>query len=202
MTSTSVSFFLLPPRTMLSLRQRLHSLHELHAALCTLMLSQDQTMATIMTTISITDSTSSRRMDIRLVHLAPALTQWTQLSQDAKDIWDKLPDESEAIILDRKPRENSTRPPGRGPPRPPFRNASFTTSVPMITSWLTPMIYALGAKETSMILRRRDPYPLQEHRIPRLPPRTSHRLQYLSTPRDNSIRTCLLLTSARFCRPR
>jgi hypothetical protein len=54
-----------------------------------------------------------------------ALTQWTQLSQDAKDIWDKLSDESKAIILDRKPRENSTRPPGRGPPRPPFRNASL-----------------------------------------------------------------------------
>jgi hypothetical protein len=59
---------------------------------------------------------------------------------------------------------------------------------------------AVGAKETSTILRRRDPYLLQERRIPRLPPRTNHRLPYLSMPRDNSIRTCLLLTSVLWTR--
>ena len=68
----SVSFFLLPPRTMLSLRQRLHSLHELHAALCSLMMSQDRTMATILTMISTTHSTSFRRLP-RSGHLMSCL---------------------------------------------------------------------------------------------------------------------------------
>jgi hypothetical protein len=27
-----------------------------------------------------------------------SLSQWTQLSQDAKDIWDKLPDEAKDIL--------------------------------------------------------------------------------------------------------
>jgi hypothetical protein len=47
----------------------------------------------------------------------------TQLSQDAKDIWDKLTDEANGIILDRH--RDSTRPPGRGSPRPPFRNTNL-----------------------------------------------------------------------------
>jgi hypothetical protein len=42
---------------------------------------------------------------------------WTQLSQDAKDIWDNLPDKAKGIILDRK--RDPRRTPGRGPPRPP-----------------------------------------------------------------------------------
>jgi hypothetical protein len=52
-----------------------------------------------------------------------ALTQWTKLSQDAKDIWDTLTDEAKGIILDRQ--RDSARPPGRGPPRPPFRNTNL-----------------------------------------------------------------------------
>jgi hypothetical protein len=45
------------------------------------------------------------------------------LSQDAKDIWDTLTDEAKGIILDRQ--RDSARPPGRGPPRPPFRNTNL-----------------------------------------------------------------------------
>jgi hypothetical protein len=52
-----------------------------------------------------------------------AHTQWTKLSQDAKDIWDTLTDEAKGIILDRQ--RDSARPPGRGPPRPPFRNTNL-----------------------------------------------------------------------------
>jgi hypothetical protein len=52
-----------------------------------------------------------------------SLTQWTKLSQDAKDIWDTLTDEAKGIILDRQ--RDSARPPGRGPPRPPFRNTNL-----------------------------------------------------------------------------
>jgi hypothetical protein len=50
------------------------------------------------------DSASSRPTDIQPVHLAAppsmALSQRPQLSQDAKDIWDKLTDEAKGIILD------------------------------------------------------------------------------------------------------
>jgi hypothetical protein len=81
----------------------------------------------------------------------------TQLSQDAKDIWDKLTDEANGIILDRH--RDSTRPPGRGSPRPPFATPTFTISVP--PSWLTSMIFALKAREMSTTLRKRGrPYPL------------------------------------------
>jgi hypothetical protein len=48
-----------------------------------------------------------------------AFSKWNQLSQDAKDIWDDLPDEAKAVIL------NHARPPGRGPARPSFRNTNL-----------------------------------------------------------------------------
>jgi hypothetical protein len=48
-----------------------------------------------------------------------ASSKSTQLSQDAKDIWDDLPDEAKVIILD------NAHPPGRSPARPPFRNTNL-----------------------------------------------------------------------------
>jgi hypothetical protein len=110
-----------------SLHRRLTLLHDLLVVLCTLTISQNQTMTTILVAmISTVHSTSSRPTDIRLVRLAPAsvtLSLWTQLSQDAKDIWDKLTDEAKGTILDRQ--RDSTRPSGCGPPRPPFRNTNL-----------------------------------------------------------------------------
>jgi hypothetical protein len=82
--------------------------------LCTLTISQNQAMTKILPTISTAHSTSSSQRQLTLLHellvvlctltvstpgTSMALSQWTQfLSQDAKDIWDKLPDEAKDIL--------------------------------------------------------------------------------------------------------
>jgi hypothetical protein len=123
----STSFFLPHLHTMSSLHQRLTLLHELLAVLCTLyshdFAASNEDNDPGYDIDSALDVIQANGHSTRPPDIIMALTQWTQLSQDAKDIWDKLTDEAKGIILDRQ--RDSAHPPGRGPPHPPFRNTNL-----------------------------------------------------------------------------
>jgi hypothetical protein len=116
-----------------------------------------------------------------------ALSQWTKLSQDAKDIWDTLTDEAKGIILDRQGLLDAVL------HVPLFVTPTFRISGP--SSWLTSMIFALEAKEMSNTLRKHSPHPLLPQPTMQclLPLKIVRQLHCLSMP--GNTRMCLWLTS-------
>jgi hypothetical protein len=126
-----------------------------------------------------------------------ALTQWTQLSQDAKDIWDKLTDEVKGIILDRQ--RDSARPPGCGPPRPPFCN----TNLHDLSSIILANIHDIHTESEGDVNDSpvADTTRISHRRVGRRLPLKTHPLVHC-LPMPRNTRRCLRLTSVGSCHPR
>jgi hypothetical protein len=165
MTATPASFFLLLPRTIATLLQRLSLDPTLLVALCTLTITQSQTVITmILSTISTVHSMPFRPIPIRVVvislmptrallvvHLVPAWhfpsgTSYPRMLKISGMTYQMRPRPSSSTmhaLLDEVLHD------------PLFATLIFMMLAHTTTSWRTLMIFALEAKEMSTNLRKR-----------------------------------------------